>query len=313
MISKINKMPLALTGLALGVGGIFNAWTIFTGIKYFDYVGALISSILILTIITKIFSSFGDFLNDLEHPVAGSTIPTLDMAVMVISSSVVQFVKPLGVAMWFTAIAVHVIFAFTFLAHRINLKDHHHILPSWFVPPVGIVVAAVTGTNMGFPQVSQVIVYIGTVLYIILFPFIFYRIIFHDPLADDRFPAFAVMGAPANLCLCGYLSAFTDYNTALLNFLLALGLFTTFKVYLSLIRAFQIKFIPLFAAYTFPLAIGAQALLKYANYSKSVNGEYYYIWNIVSIFELIVASMMIIYVFVNMMFFVHNNVIKEKK
>ena len=313
MIKKINKMPLALTGLALGVGGIFNAWTIFTGIKYFVYIGALISSILILTIITKIFSSFGDFLNDLEHPVAGSTIPTLDMAVMVISSSVVQFVKPLGIAMWFTAIAVHVIFAFTFLAHRINLKDLHHILPSWFVPPVGIVVAAVTGTNMGFPQVSQVIVYIGTVLYIILFPFIFYRIIFHDPLADDRFPAFAVMGAPANLCLCGYLTAFTDYNTALLNFLLALGLFTTFKVYLSLIRAFQIKFIPLFAAYTFPLAVGAQALLKYANYSKSVNGEYYYIWNIVSIFELIVASMMIIYVFVNMMFFVHNNVIKEKK
>ena len=313
MIRKINKMPLALTGLALGVGGIFNAWTIFTGIKYFAYVGALISSILILTIITKIFSSFGDFLNDLEHPVAGSTIPTLDMAVMVISSSVVQFVKTLGVAMWFTAIAVHVIFAFTFLAHRINLKDLHHILPSWFVPPVGIVVAAVTGSNMGFPQVSQVIVYIGTVLYIILFPFIFYRIIFHDPLADDRFPAFAVMGAPANLCLCGYLTAFTDYNTALLNFLLALGLFTTFKVYLSLIRAFQIKFIPLFAAYSFPLAVGAQALLKYANYSKSVNGQYFYIWNIISIFELIVASMMIIYVFVNMMFFVHNNVIKDKK
>ena len=313
MIRKINKMPLALTGLALGVGGIFNAWTIFTGIKYFAYVGALISSILILTIITKIFSSFGDFLNDLEHPVAGSTIPTLDMAVMVISSSVVKFVKPLGVAMWFTAIAVHIIFAFTFLAHRINLKDLHHILPSWFVPPVGIVVAAVTGSNMGFPQVSQVIVYIGTVLYIILFPFIFYRIIFHDPLADDRFPAFAVMGAPANLCLCGYLTAFTDYNTALLNFLLALGLFTTFKVYLSLIRAFQIKFIPLFAAYTFPLAVGAQALLKYANYSKSVNGQYFYIWNIISIFELIVASMMIIYVFLNMMFFVHNNVIKDNK
>ena len=313
MIRKINKMPLALTGLALGVGGIFNAWTIFIGIEYFAYVGALISSILILTIITKIFSSFGDFLNDLEHPVAGSTIPTLDMAVMVISSSVVKFVKPLGVAMWFTAIAVHIIFAFTFLAHRINLKDLHHILPSWFVPPVGIVVAAVAGSNMGFPQVSQVIVYIGTVLYIILFPFIFYRIIFHDPLADDRFPAFAVMGAPANLCLCGYLTAFTDYNTALLNFLLALGLFTTFKVYLSLIRAFQIKFIPLFAAYTFPLAVGAQALLKYANYSKSVNGQYFYIWNIISIFELIVASMMIIYVFVNMMFFVHNNVIKDNK
>ena len=313
MIRKINKMPLALTGLALGVGGIFNAWTIFTGIKYFAYVGALISSILILTIITKIFSSFGDFLNDLEPPVAGSTMPTLDMAVMVISSSVVKFVKPLGVAMWFTAIAVHIIFAFTFLAHRINLKDLHHILPSWFVPPVGIVVAAVTGSNMGFPQVSQVIVYIGTVLYIILFPFIFYRIIFHDPLADDRFPAFAVMGAPANLCLCGYLTAFTDYNTALLNFLLALGLFTTFKVYLSLIRAFQIKFIPLFAAYTFPLAVGAQALLKYANYSKSVNGQYFYIWNIISIFELIVASMMIIYVFLNMMFFVHNNVIKDNK
>lgn len=313
MINKINKMPLALTGLALGIGGIFNAWTIFTGIKYFAYIGAIISSILILTIITKIFSSFGAFLNDLEHPVAGSTIPTLDMAIMVISSSVVQFVRPLGIAMWFIAIAVHIIFAFTFIAHRINLKDLQHMVPSWFVPPVGIVVAAVAGANMGFPQVSQIIVYIGTVLYIIIFPFIFYRIIFHEPLPDDRFPAFAVMGAPANLCLCGYLTAFQTYNTALLNFLLALGLFTTFKVYLSLIRAFRIKFIPLFAAYTFPLAVGAQALLKYANYSKSINGEYAHIWSAIALFELIIASMMILYVFINMMFFVHNNVIKESK
>ena len=311
MIKKINKMPLALTGLALGVGGIFNAWTIFTGVKYIAYIGACISSILILTIITKIFSSFGDFINDLKHPVAGSTIPTLDMSVMVISSSVVQFIRPLGIAMWLIAITIHVIFAFTFLAHRINLKDLHHMVPSWFVPPVGIVVAAVSGSNMGFPQVSQVIVYIGTALYIILFPFIFYRIIFHDPLADDRFPAFAVMGAPANLCLCGYLTAFTDYNTALLNLLLALGLFTTFKVYLSLIRAFRIKFIPLFAAYTFPLAVGAQALLKYANYSKSINGECFYIWNIISILELIIATIMIVWVFFNMMFFIHNNVVKS--
>ncbi|WP_304333208.1 TDT family transporter [Brachyspira innocens] len=313
MINKINKMPLALTGLALGIGGIFNAWTIFTGIKYFAYIGAIISSILILTIITKIFSSFGAFLNDLEHPVAGSTIPTLDMAIMVISSSVVQFVRPLGIAMWFIAIAVHIIFAFTFIAHRINLEDLQHMVPSWFIPPVGIVVAAVAGANMGFPQVSQIIVYIGTVLYIIIFPFIFYRIIFHEPLPDDRFPAFAVMGAPANLCLCGYLTAFQTYNTALLNFLLALGLFTTFKVYLSLIRAFRIKFIPLFAAYTFPLAVGAQALLKYANYSKSINGEYAHIWSAIALFELIIASMMILYVFINMMFFVHNNVIKESK
>ncbi|WP_300365516.1 TDT family transporter [Brachyspira sp.] len=313
MIRKINKMPLALTGLALGVGGIFNAWTIFTGIKYFAYTGAVISSILILTIITKIFSSFGDFINDLKHPVAGSTIPTLDMAFMVISSSVVQFIRPLGVAMWFTAIAIHVIFSFTFLAHRINLKDLHHMVPSWFVPPVGIVVAAVTGSNMGFPQVSQAIVYIGTAIYIIIFPFIFYRIIFHEPLPDDKFPAFAVMGAPANLCLCGYLTAFPTYNTAVLNFLLGLGLFTTFKVYLSLIRAFRIKFIPLFAAYTFPLAIGAQALLKYANYSQSIGGEYFYIWNTIAILELIIASMMIAYVFINMIFFVHNNVIKDSK
>ena len=130
-------------------------------------------------------------------------------------------------------------------------------------------------------------------------------------MADDRFPAFAVMGAPANLCLCGYLTAFQTYNTALLNFLLGLGLFTTFKVYLSLIRAFRIKFIPLFAAYTFPLAVGAQALLKYANYSKSVNGEYYLIWHYIALFELIVASLMIIWVFINMMSFVHKNVVKS--
>ena len=313
MINKINKMPTALTGLALGIGGIFNAWTIFTGKKYFAYIGALISSVLILTIITKIFSSFKAFIKDLEHPVAGSTIPTLDMAIMVISSSVVQFIRPLGIAMWLTAIVIHTIFAITFIAHRINLKDRHNMVPSWFVPPIGIVVASVSGSAMGFPTLSQYIVYIGMVIYIIMFPFIFYRIIFHEPLVEDKFPAFAVMGAPANLCLCGYLTAFQTYNTAILNLFLALGLITTFKVYLSLIKAFRIKFIPLFAAYTFPLAIGAQALLKFANYSKSMGGEYYYIWRYVAIIELVIASLMILYIFLNMMSFIHFNVIKDKE
>lgn len=313
MINKINKMPMAFTGLALGVGGIFNAWSVFTGIKYFQYTGAIIATILILTIITKIFSSFSDFINDLEHPVAGSTIPTLDMSLMVISATVVQFIKPLGILMWFTAIVIHSIFACTFLFHRLNLKDHHHVLPSWFVPPVGIVVAAVTGSEMGFPTISQTIVYIGTALYLIIFPFILYRVIFHEPIGEDKFPAFAVMGAPANLCLCGYLTAFTSYNTALLNVLLALALFTTFKVYLSLFRALKLNFAPLFAAYTFPLAIGAQALLKYSNYSKSVNGEYFAIWRGIAIFELILASLMIFWVFINMINFVYKNILKNHK
>nr|WP_295162380.1 hypothetical protein [uncultured Brachyspira sp.] len=34
MVDKINKIPSAFKGLALGTSGIFNAWTIFTGIKY---------------------------------------------------------------------------------------------------------------------------------------------------------------------------------------------------------------------------------------------------------------------------------------
>lgn len=311
MKQTISKIPTALTGLALGIGGIFNSWTIYTSNKYFAYIGAFISAILILTIITKIFHTFNDFLKDLEHPVSGSTIPTLDMSLMVISSTVVQFIRPLGVALWFLAIIIHIIFAFTFLFHRLTSKDHHNVVPTWFVPPVGIVVASVTGSNMGFPLVSQIIVYVGLILYLILFPFIFYRMLFSDSLSDDRFPAFAVMGAPANLCLCGYLTAFDSYNTILLTILVGLGLFTTFKVYLSLFRAFRIKFIPLFAAYTFPLAIGAQALLKYAKYMNSINSEYFYIWNAIAIFELIVASMMIFWVFVNMMFFIYRNAIKK--
>ena len=311
MKETISKVPTALTGLALGVAGVFNAWAIFTSNMNFTYIGSLISSILILTIITKIFHTFDDFIKDLEHPVAGSTIPTLDMSLMVISATIVHYIRPLGIALWFLAIIIHTIFACTFIYHRLNSKDHHNMVPTWFVPPVGIVVAAVSGSNMGFPLVSQTIVYIGIVLYFILFPFILYRMLFHDSLSDDRFPAFAVMGAPANLCLCGYLTAFDTYNPVLLTILVGLGLFTTFKVYLSLFRVFKIKFIPLFAAYTFPLAIGAQALLKYAQYMNSINNKYFYIWNGIAIFELMIASLIIFWVFTNMMFFVYSNTIKK--
>lgn len=311
MLSKITKMPLALTGLALGVSGIFNAWTLITLNKLFAYLGAIIASILIFIIILKILFSKDQFHSDLQNPLLGSTIPTLDMSMMVISNSLVQFTYLLGVSLWLFAIILHVIYLFLFVFYRFKNKDFGSMLPSWFVPPVGIVVASVSGAFMNMVTVSQTISYIGIVLYIIILPFMFYKLIFKNNIEDDRLPTFAIMGAPANLCLAGYLTAFKSPDHKIAVFLLALGIFTTCLVYISFFRVYKLKFSPLFASYTFPLAIGSQALIKYYAYSNTFNSIYSYIWKSIAIIEIVIASIVIFFVFINMCIFVCKNILFE--
>ncbi|NQY82461.1 MAG: C4-dicarboxylate ABC transporter, partial [Alphaproteobacteria bacterium] len=50
----------------------------------------------------------------------------------------------LGLTFWVLGIIIHLCFLLTFLFFRIREFKLHHMIPSWFVPPVGIIVSAVT-------------------------------------------------------------------------------------------------------------------------------------------------------------------------
>ncbi len=67
----------------------------------------------------------------------GSVVPTYAMGTMVVSKAVGMLDAGLGEGLWLFAVLLHLAFLATFVWHRAKQFEIHHMVPSWFVPPVG--------------------------------------------------------------------------------------------------------------------------------------------------------------------------------
>ncbi|MGL5123919.1 MAG: TDT family transporter [Fusobacteriaceae bacterium] len=293
-------LPVAQTGLALGVSGVSGAVAIVFSPKAL-YVGNFISLMLLLPIIIKNILHFDVFKEELKHPTLGSFIPTLDMALMNLSVVIYGFSAVLGKGLWLFCIALHLIFGVSFIYHRFRSWDIKHMVPSWFVPPIGIVVASVNSGLMGMPQLAQTIFYIGFIFYIVMLPIMLYRIIFVEKIDDARLPTFAIIAAPPNLCLAGYLVAFETPNPAMVGFLFPLAIFMTGLLYISIVKIIKLKFTPVYASFSFPLAIGSTAILKYSKYIENIDENRGIFWYNIGVVATILAVFFISIIFIKFM------------
>lgn len=305
-IKKLEKLPVAVAGLALGMASIGNVIANETQIGSGYYIFPAIATALLLLIVIKKLSNPQLLWHEISHPVLGSFIPAFDMCLMVIAELIAKYNLIFGQTMWYSAIILHIIFTCCFLYYRLRNFDLNHMLPSWYVPPVGIVVACVTGSQMHAESLTHVIFYVGLTLYAIMLPIMLYRLIFGDRIQDAQLPSFAIMGAPASLCLAGYLTAFKNPHPKIIGILLTLSLMMTFLVYISMFRInhMKIHFIPIYASFTFPLAVGSVALLKYSRYI-GINSEAGQFWHMLGKTEMILATVVIIWVLFKMIHYVN--------
>ncbi|MFP9134726.1 TDT family transporter [Shewanella algae] len=271
--AAFRRLPSPLAGLALAIASLGWAWenvlAEFPGLA----LGAAVAGIL-LSLLTVKFILHPELLNEeLRHPVVGSVLPTFAMALMVISKAVGIHLPLCGFLIWLTAIAIHCCLLAAFVLHRAMDFNLEHMVPSWFVPPIGMVVAAVTfpGAEAGEvgAQIAHIILMFGLVSYLVMLPVMLYRLIFCNPVADAAKPTIAILAAPASLSLAGYLTLTPEPELWLVALLLSLALLMTLVIYLAFLHLLRLPFSPGFAAYTFPMVIGATALLKTAAWCNS--------------------------------------------
>lgn len=305
-IKKLEKLPVAVAGLALGMASIGNVIANELPVGYSFYIFPAIATLLLLLIVTKKLSRPKLLWHEISHPVLGSFIPAFDMCLMVIAELIAKHNLIIGQTLWYSAIILHVVFTSCFFYYRLRNFDLNHMLPSWYVPPVGIVVACVTGGQMHAENLVYVIFYVGLTLYAIMLPIMLYRLIFGDRIQDAQLPSFAIMGAPASLCLAGYLTAFKNPHAEIVGILLALALMMTSLVYISMFRINHLKihFVPIYASFTFPLAVGSVALFKYSRYI-GINSEAGQFWHMLGKIEMFLAIIVIVWVLFKMVHYVN--------
>ncbi|WYB25243.1 TDT family transporter [Gallaecimonas sp. GXIMD1310] len=249
-----------MAGLALGIGSLGWCWEnagTFHG--HMQTLGASIAGILLLILVAKFLLHPKLLLADLAHPVVGSVVPTFAMATMVVSKAVGGSV---GSAMWLLAVILHLSFLATFTWHRARQFELSHMVPSWFVPPVGIIVADVASPGGALAPLANVLLWFGIISYGLLLPTMLYRLIFRAEVPDAAKPTMAILAAPASLSLAGYLTVSKQPSLLLVAVLLGIAVLMTAVIYLAFFRLLRLPFSPGYAAFTFPMVIGATALFK---------------------------------------------------
>ena len=264
LVSRLSRVPTPLGGLALGIASLGGAWSLIMpdqsqGLKL---TAAIIAAILVLKVLLKFILHPHLIREDLSHPVVSSVMPTCAMAIMVIASAIMPYSEFAARALWVAAVVTHLILLLGFVTHRVRDFDIEHMVPSWFVPPVGIIVAAVTSPGMGFEPLVHGLFIFGLLCYFVKLPVMLYRLMFKSTIPDAALPTFAIMGAPASLSLAGYLTITDNPSLIMISILAPLAIFMTAMVYMAFIKLLRLPFSPGYAAFTFPMVIGATALLK---------------------------------------------------
>lgn len=299
MYQKIRNVPTPIGGLALGIASL--GWCLENAVSLHGYgqmIGALVALCLIVLLISRFILHPDTLLNDLRHPVLGSILPTFTMTSMVVSKMIGEYFALTGSIIWCIAVGLHIMFLATFIYHRAQAFSMEHIVPSWFIPPIGLVVAVVTCPSEEYSGIATVLLMFGLLSYSFLLPTIIYRLIFITQLPDASKPTIAILAAPASLLLVGYLNITPTPSIFIVAVLLGIAILMTFVVYIALIRLLQLPFSPGFAAFTFPLAIGATALYKLSDLTNVYGAtiEMSHQLRLLAHGELLVATLMIAYV-----------------
>lgn len=293
MRHKFEKIPVGLSGVALGTATLGLAWKN-QGINWISYLTVTVALIYFFVLVWRDLKHPKIFKSELQHHVLGSYVPTLAMAMMVFAGMSLPIFPSFAKGLWIFAIGLHLWCLGVFLYHRFQRFDWEEMVPSWFVPPIGIVVACVNSKGMGFDTLAQWIWYIAAPLYLIMLVFMIYRLTFYNFKHPETF---GIMAAPASLVFAGYLVISPEPNDLICHGFLLLSLLMTGVLYLAFFKLLKRDFNPGFAAFTFPLAIGAVALEKYSAALTLQNElQLAHVIQWVARIELVVATAIISYV-----------------
>ncbi len=303
---RLTGAPTPMAGLALAIASLGWCWDgvlVSQGLLQtpglVQWVSAGIAGVLLAILAVK-FLIHGHLLReDLAHPVVGSVVPTFAMGCMVVSASLDPISVFLRELVWILSVGLHVIFLVSFLYHRAKEFEIHHMVPSWFVPPIGIVVADVSFSgNPVLEPVANAVLLFGLGVYAVMLPMMVYRLMFRHEIPDAAKPTIAILAAPASLSLAGYLTVSANPSPVVIGLLFGIAILMTFIIYVAFFKLLRLPFSPGYAAFTFPMVIGATVLFKVAAWMQDVGVEGEYINQVFNLayLELMVATLVVGYV-----------------
>lgn len=252
-METVKKVPLPMAGLILGLAALGNLVQSYSGVL--RSVLGIISVLLLILLLAKIFSYHQQVKEELTNPVVASVFPTLSMAIMVLSTYLKAFSPSAALVTWVIGMVLHAALIIWFTKQFVLNFNIKKVFPSWYIVFVGIVVGSVTANAHGMEPIGQAAFWFGFISYLILICLVLYRIIKVKEMPEPTLPTLTILAAPGSLCLAGYMSSFPEKSMGMVYLLMTFSLVFYIVAIVLLPKLLKLKFYPSYSAFTFPLVI----------------------------------------------------------
>ena len=257
----IKSLPTPIAGLALGSVALGNLLQPYS--SSLQLLFNLLSLIIIVLLTIKFTLGYDKLKKEMENPVIATVLATYPMSIMLLASFSKKYIGLLSMPVWIIGIFLDFcVVCYAIYNFIIKERNINKIYPTWFITFVGPAVVTVTGINYNLETLGLIYFYFSYINYLILLPFVLYRVYKYKHYNDGDYPTITVFSAPGGLLLASYMIGVTQKNNIVLAILIPLTILLFIFVLIQLPHLLKRKFYPSFSAFTFPLVICAIAFQK---------------------------------------------------
>ena len=288
----IKNLPTPIAGLSLGsvaLGNLLQAYS-----PTFQLIFSILSLIIIILLTIKFITNFDKLKKEMENPVIATVLATYPMSIMLLASFSKKYIGLLSMPVWIIGIFLD-FYVVCYAVYNFIIKERHisKIYPTWFITFVGPAVVTVTAINYNLETLGLIYFYFSYINYLVLLPFVLYRVYKYKHYKDGDYPTITVFSAPGGLLLASYMIGVTQKSNIILAILIPLTILLFIFVLIQLPYLLKRKFYPSFSAFTFPLVIYAIAFQKSGIYYQLAE---FSILNILIHLSELLAIIIVIYV-----------------
>lgn len=288
----IKNLPTPIAGLALGSAALGNLLQPYS--SSLQLLFNLLSLIIIVLLTIKFVLGFDKLKKEMENPVVATVMATYPMSIMLLASFSKKYIGLLSMPVWIIGIFLDFCVV-CYAIYYFIIKERHinKIYPTWFITFVGPAVVTVTAINYNLETLGLIYFYFSYINYLVLLPFILYRVYKYKHYKDGDYPTITVFSAPGGLLLASYMIGVTQKSNIILAILIPLTILLFIFVLFQLPYLLKRKFYPSFSAFTFPLVICAISFQKTGVYYQLAE---FSILNILIHLSELLAIIIVIYV-----------------
>lgn len=266
MKAFFSKIPLALSSLLLA---LFSLSIQISQYALFSQGIWCLASIGLVLILGRLWLGKDQTKEDLKNTVIASSFPSFFMALFLFFTRL-----PISLTgqtdLWLCLLLIYLAYILFFSYRFLRSFKLEDVYPSWFVVYVGPAISFVTAPSTISITFKATILGLTGLATSLLFILIFYRL-FRIKVSPGLQASLAVLAAPLALLITAYLKSGQEINSLLLvGLLLSSQLFYFYGLGLFA-RLVNKGFVPLFAAFSFPLVNSTNAFKAATTSLKLVN------------------------------------------